>query len=72
LCTDNPLMSDTTLTKEMILAVEYYGLTLRDLEKISINAMKSAFVHYDERIRVIYDRLKPGYAALRETSDPNG
>jgi len=71
LCTDNPLMSDTTLTKEMSIAAEYYGLNLRDLEKLSINAMKSAFVHYDERIGIIYDRLKPGYAALREGTNPN-
>lgn len=71
LCTDNPLMSNTTLTKEMSIAAEYYGLNLRDLEKLSINAMKSAFVHYDERIRIIYDRLKPGYAALREETNPN-
>ncbi|HEV2010412.1 MAG TPA: adenosine deaminase, partial [Candidatus Limnocylindria bacterium] len=30
-----------------------------------INAMKSAFVGYDERVAVIYDRIKPGYATLR-------
>jgi adenosine deaminase len=66
LCTDNRLMSKTTTGKELLLAVNHYNLDLRDLEKITINAMKSAFVHYDERIRVIYDILKPGFARVRE------
>jgi adenosine deaminase len=66
LCTDNRLMSNTTLGKELTLAVNHYNLDLRDLEKITINAMKSAFIHYDERIRIIYDILKPGFARVRE------
>jgi adenosine deaminase len=66
LCTDNRLMSNTALGNELVLAVNHYNLDLRDLEKITINAMKSAFVHYDERIRIIYDILKPGFARVRE------
>jgi adenosine deaminase len=66
LCTDNPLMSNTTLGNELLLAVNHYNLDLRDLEKITINAMKSAFIHYDERIRIIFDVLKPGFARIRE------
>lgn len=65
LCTDNRLMSDTNLTKEMSLAVREYGLGLRDLEKISINAMKSAFIHYDRKIEIIYDVIKKEFADLR-------
>ncbi len=65
LCTDNRLMGNTSLAKEMELAVRYYGLSLRDLEKITINAMKSAFVHHNERIRIIFDVIKKGYAELR-------
>jgi adenosine deaminase len=68
--TDNRLMSNTTLGKELYLAATHYGLTLRDLEKITINAMKSAFLHYDERIRLIFDALKPGYARTREETYP--
>ena len=70
LCTDNRLMSNTTLSKEMALAVEFYNLTLRDLEKITINTMKSAFLHHDERIKIIYDILKPRYAKIREQTNP--
>ena len=63
--TDNRLMSNTTLGREMFLAVTHYNLTLHDLEKITINSMKSAFIHHDERIRIIYDVLKPAFAKIR-------
>jgi adenosine deaminase len=63
--TDNRLMSDTTMTKEFQAAQETYGLTLDDFEKITINAMKSAFLPYDQRISLIYSTIKPGYAKLR-------
>ena len=65
LCTDNRLMSDTDLTKEMEIAVQYYNLNLRDLEKLTINAMKSAFVHHDIKIQIIYDVIKKRYAEIR-------
>ena len=70
LCTDNRLMSNTTLGHEMALAVKHYNLTLRDLEKITINTMKSAFLHHDERIRLIYDTLKPRFTELRNEINP--
>ncbi|HEY6167067.1 MAG TPA: adenosine deaminase [Verrucomicrobiae bacterium] len=63
--TDDRLMSDTSMTKEFAIAVEEFGLTLADLEKITMNSMKSAFIHFDERIRLIYDVIKPGYAKAR-------
>ncbi|MDD4573732.1 MAG: adenosine deaminase [Sphaerochaeta sp.] len=66
LCTDNRLMSDTTLTREMEVAVEYFNLTLRDLEKITINAMKSAFIHHDQKLDIIYTVIKKGYQAIRK------
>ena len=65
LCSDNRLMSDTNLTKEMDIAVREYGLTFRDLEKISINAMKSAFIHHPKKIEIIYDVIKKEFADLR-------
>jgi adenosine deaminase len=64
--TDNRLMSNTTMTKEFEAASETFGLTVDDFEKISINAMKSAFLPYDQRIALIYKTLKPGYARIRE------
>lgn len=64
--TDDRLMSDTTLTKEFVTANEVFGLNLEDVEKITINAMKSAFIPYNERLYYIYSIIKPGYQKIRE------
>jgi adenosine deaminase len=66
--TDNRLMSNTTMTEEYHLAQEFYGLSLEDLERISINTMKSAFLTYSERVEMIYGTLKPGFAKLKAQS----
>ncbi len=63
--TDDRLMSDTTMTKEFQIAQDTFGLGLADFEKVTINAIKSAFIPFDARIRLIYDVIKPGYAKLR-------
>ncbi|HUI30084.1 MAG TPA: adenosine deaminase [Candidatus Acidoferrales bacterium] len=64
--TDNRLMSATTLSKEFQIAEEVFHLSFAEMEKLTINAMKSAFQPYDERIRYIYDWIKPGFQKLRE------
>ncbi|MFA6541779.1 MAG: adenosine deaminase [Bacteroidota bacterium] len=63
--TDDRLMSGITMTDEYYAAHTIFGLGLDELEKITINAMKSAFIPYKDRIRVIYDILKPGYTTAR-------
>ncbi len=62
--TDNRLMSGTSMSREMQLLVDEAGWTLEDLRWATINAMKSAFVPFDERLALIEDVVKPGYAAL--------
>jgi adenosine deaminase len=62
--TDNRLMSGTSLTREMSLLVNDAGWTLEDLRWVTINAMKSAFIPFDERLAIIDDVVKPGFAAL--------
>ena len=64
--TDNRLMSNTTLTREFEVAAETFDLSLDDFEKLTINAMKSAFLPYDERCYFIYSVLKPGYSNVRK------
>lgn len=63
--TDDRLMSDTSMTKEFEIAMEEFGLEVSDLERITMNSMKSAFIHFKERCRLIYEVIKPGYARLR-------
>ena len=59
--TDDRLMSNTTMTREFKLAHDAFKLSLLDLEKLTINAMKSAFIPYKKRIDLIYNVIKPGY-----------
>ena len=64
--TDNRLMSHTSMTHEMWSLVQAFGYGLRDLEWFTVNAMKSAFLPFDERFAMISELIKPAYAALRE------
>lgn len=64
--TDDRLMSDTTMTNECYLATKYFNLSLDDIEKLTINAMKSAFNPYKERLDIIYKVIKPGYQKVRD------
>lgn len=64
--TDDRLMSDTTMTNEFLLAIKHFNLSLDDMEKLTINAMKSAFIHYNERLYYIYNIIKPGYQKIRD------
>lgn len=67
--TDNRLMSSTTMTQEFEAAAETFDLNLDDFEKITINAMKSAFLPYDQRCDFIYRMIKPGYAKIRNSAN---
>ncbi len=62
--TDNRLMSGTSMTREMTLLVEQAGWTMSDLRWATVNAMKSAFIPFDQRLSLINDVIKPRYAAL--------
>lgn len=64
--TDDRLMSDTTLTKEYVTASEMFDINLDDIERLNLNAMKSAFIPYDERLHYIYNIIKPGYQQMKE------
>ncbi|HEV8490070.1 MAG TPA: adenosine deaminase [Candidatus Limnocylindrales bacterium] len=63
--TDNRLMSNVTLSSEFAELDEAFGIGLGEMEWLTINAMKSAFAPFDERLRVINELVKPGYAHLR-------
>ncbi len=64
--TDNRLMSHTSMTHEMHQLVTAFGYSLADLRWFTINAMKSAFLPFDERLAIIDSIVKPEYAALIE------
>ena len=64
--TDNRLMSDVSMTSEMAALNRAFGWELDDFRWLTINAMKSAFLPFDERLYLINDTIKPGYAALSD------
>jgi adenosine deaminase len=63
--TDNRLMSGVTLSAELATLAEAFGYGWRDLEWLTLNAMKSAFAPFDERLGIINHVIKPGYSDLR-------
>lgn len=63
--TDNRLMSDTSMTNEFEQLHAAFGYVLEDFEWLTVNAMKSAFAPFDERLRIINGYVKPRYALLR-------
>ena len=62
--TDNRLMSQTSMSSEMEALVSAFDYHMGDLRWFTINAMKSAFLPFDERLAIIDDVIKPTYAAL--------
>jgi adenosine deaminase len=67
--TDNRLMSQVTLSSEFARLVAKFGYGWTDIEWLTVNAMKSAFAGFDERLRLINTVIKPGFATARAISD---
>jgi adenosine deaminase len=67
--TDNRLMSQVTLSSEFHRLVTEFGYGWSDVEWLTINAMKSAFAGFDERLHLINTVIKPGFATARAMSD---
>jgi adenosine deaminase len=63
--TDNRLMSGVSLSSEFAALDAAFGIGLGEMEWLTINALKSAFAPFDERLRLINEVVKPGYAHLR-------
>src|SRR6201996_1023818 len=67
--TDNRLMSQVTLSSEFARLVTDFGYGWSDIEWLTVNAMKSAFAGFDERLHLINTVIKPGFATARALSD---
>ncbi len=65
--TDNRLMSGTSMSREMGALVDAFGYGLDDFGWMTVNAMKSAFLPFEERLEIINAVIKPGYAARRSS-----
>ncbi|MEU7936416.1 adenosine deaminase [Microbispora bryophytorum] len=63
--TDNRLMSGTSVSQEFATLVDAFGYDWDDLQWFTVNAMKSAFIPFDERLALINGVIKPGYAQMK-------
>ena len=61
--TDNRLMSDTSLSKELALLTEAFDYDLDDLLTFQLNAAESAFLPLEDR-EELADRITSGFEAL--------
>ncbi len=66
--TDNRLMSATSMTQEFAALAYAFGYGLDDVEWFTLNAMKSAFLGFTQRLALINDVIKPRYSAMREAA----
>ena len=62
--TDNRLMSGTSMTRELYVLAEAFGYGWPEMQWFTVNAMKSAFIPFDERLALINEVIKPAYAKL--------
>ncbi|RKS05581.1 adenosine deaminase [Nocardiopsis sp. Huas11] len=67
--TDNRLQSGTSLSEEFAKLSEAFGYGWDDMEWFTVNAMKSAFLPFDERLSLINGIIKPGFAQLKWATD---
>jgi adenosine deaminase len=64
--TDNRLMSATSVSQEMAACAQAFGWGWDELERLTVNAMKSAFLPFDQRVGLIHEVIRPGYRSARE------
>jgi adenosine deaminase len=62
--TDNRLMSATSMSREMYEMVKQCDWTFQDLQRVTINALKSAFIPFEERLAIIEEVVKPSYQEI--------
>ena len=62
--TDNRLMSRTSMSNEMSECVKSFGWKFTDLQRVTVNALKSSFIPFEERLEIIEKVVKPSYAVI--------
>lgn len=55
-------MNGTSMTRELALPADAFGYGLPHFRGFAINAMKSAFIPFDERLTIIGNVIKPWHA----------
>ncbi len=68
--TDDRLLSAVSLSSEFALLARTFGILIEDVERMTLNAMASSFLPYDERMALIANVIEPGYVRLRADPAP--
>jgi adenosine deaminase len=63
--TDNRLMSATSLSQELAQLVDAFGIGWDAIGRLTVNAMKSAFIPFDERLELQEQVILPAYERLQ-------
>ena len=75
--TDNRLITDTTVTKELMAVSKQFGLTVHDVRNVLVGGFKSAFLTFHDRAQLVrkvqaeMDEIIGRFAA-RDLTPPNG
>lgn len=72
ICTDNRLMSGTTVTDELYKAHTALGFSLEEIKDMIVFSLKSAFLHHREKVDLLKSaikRLDEFHVASESTSD---
>jgi adenosine deaminase len=75
--TDNRLITDTTVTKELLLIAKQFDVTVKDVRNILVGGFKSAFLTFHDRaqlVRRVQNEMDEiiGRFAARDLAPPNG
>ena len=52
------------MSHEMNEVVSAFDWTFTDLQRVTVNALKSAFIPFEERLAIIEKVVKPAYATI--------
>jgi adenosine deaminase len=75
--TDNRLITDTTVTKELMLTARQFDLTVKDVRNVLVGGFKSAFLTFHDRAQLVrkvqaeMDEIIARFEA-RDLAAPNG
>jgi adenosine deaminase len=70
--TDNRLITDTSVTKELSIVSRQFGLTASDIRNILVAGFKSAFLTFHDRAQLVRKAQSEMDEIIRQFADRNG
>jgi len=70
--TDNRLITDTTMTKELSVVSKQFGLTSGDIRNILVAGFKSSFLTFHDRAQLVRKAQNEMDEIVRQFAERNG